>query len=64
MEADLVSMWEATGRNDAGEPVEGEESLLAPPPLKLWKLFLVLLVVMTLVESVIGNYHLKIQREV
>ncbi|MDA1312456.1 MAG: BatA and WFA domain-containing protein [Acidobacteria bacterium] len=64
IEADLVSMWEATGRNDASEPVEGEESLLAPPPLKLWKLFLLLLVIMTLVESVIGNYHLKVQREV
>ena len=64
IEADLVSMWEATGRAEEAPPLEGEESLIAPPPLKLWKLFLVLLVIMTLVESVIGNYHLKVQREV
>jgi hypothetical protein len=64
MEADLVAMWEATGRNDATVPAEGKEALLAPPPLKLWKLLLVLLVMLTLVESVIGNYHLKVQREV
>lgn len=63
MEADMVSMWEATGRNQDTAPVEGEESLIAPPPLKLWKLLLVLLVLMALVESVFGNYHLKVQRE-
>ncbi len=63
MEADMVSMWEATGRNQDTTPTEGEESLIAPPPLKLWKLLLMLLVLIALVESVFGNYHLKVQRE-
>ena len=63
MEADMVSMWEATGRNQDTAPAEGEESLIAPPPLKLWKLLLLLLVLIALVESVFGNYHLKVQRE-
>lgn len=63
MEADMVSMWEATGRNQDTAPTEGEESLIAPPPLKLWKLLLLLLVLIALVESVFGNYHLKVQRE-
>ena len=63
MEADMVSMWEATGRNQETTPGESEESLIAPPPLKLWKLLLLLLVLLALVESVFGNYHLKVQRE-
>lgn len=63
MEADMVSTWEQTGRNQQAPPVEGEKSLMPPPPLKLWKILLVLLVLIALVESIFGNYHLKVQRE-
>ena len=63
MEADLVSTWEKTGRNQEAAPMEGNESLIVPPPLKLWKILLVLLVLIALVESIFGNYHLKVQRE-
>ena len=63
MEADLVSTWEKTGRNQEAAPMEGNKSLIVPPPLKLWKILLVLLVLIALVESIFGNYHLKVQRE-
>ena len=63
MEADLVSTWAKTGRNQEAAPMEGNESLIVPPPLKLWKILLVLLVLIALVESIFGNYHLKVQRE-
>ncbi len=63
MEAGMVSMWEETGRNQEAAPMEGEKSLFVPPPLKLWKMLLVLLVLIALVESIFGNYHLKVQRE-
>ena len=65
MDADMLALWQATGSN-ASAPAsgEGEQSSIKPPPLRIWKFLLVLLVLAALVESVIGNLHLKVQREV
>jgi hypothetical protein len=65
MEADTLAMWKATGREneDIREAIE-TESALTPPPIRIWRLLLVLLVLALLVESILGNWHLKVQREV
>jgi hypothetical protein len=66
LEADTLALWQATGRG--GEGVQsagvGAESPIKPPPLKIWRFLLLLLVVVVLVESVIGNQHLNVRREV
>jgi hypothetical protein len=65
MEADTLALWKATGREteDIREAM-ASESALKPPPLRIWRLFLVLLVLALLIESILGNWHLKVQREV
>jgi hypothetical protein len=65
MEADTLAMWKATGREhqDIREAL-ASESALKPPPIRIWRLILALLVLALLVESVLGNWHLKVQREV
>lgn len=66
LEADTLALWQATGRG--GEEMQaagvGTESPIKPPPLKIWRFLLLLLVVVVLVESVIGNQHLNVRREV
>lgn len=66
LEADTLALWQATGRG-SDEPQAagvGAESPLKPPPLKIWRFLLLLLVLVVLVESVIGNQHLNVRREV
>jgi hypothetical protein len=67
MESDTLELWQATGRGSV-DTVEsagvGAESPIKPPPLQIWKFLLLLLVVVVLVESVIGNQHLNVRREV
>jgi hypothetical protein len=65
MEADTLALWKATGREheDIREAL-ASESALKPPPIRIWRLILALLVLALLVESVLGNWHLKVQREV
>ena len=67
MESDTLELWQATGRGsvDAVESAGvGAQSPIKPPPLQIWKFLLLLLVVVVLVESVIGNQHLNVRREV
>jgi hypothetical protein len=65
METDTLALWKATGREheDIREAM-ASESALKPPPLRIWRLILVLLVLALLIESILGNWHLKVQREV
>ncbi|MDA0204820.1 MAG: BatA domain-containing protein [Acidobacteria bacterium] len=67
LESDTLTLWQATGRGGT-EPTQtagvGAESPIKPPPLKIWRFLLLLLVVVVLVESVIGNQHLNVRREV
>ena len=65
MDSELISAWESTGGGQSAEaaPV-GTETHVKPPPVEIWRLLLLLLVAIALVESVVGNLHLKIQREV
>jgi hypothetical protein len=65
MEADTLALWKATGREhqDIREALQ-TESALKPPPIRIWRLVLALLVLAVLIESVLGNWHLKVQREV
>lgn len=66
LEADTLALWQATGRG--GDEMQtagvGTESPIKPPPLQIWRFLLLLLVVVVLVESVIGNQHLNVRREV
>ena len=65
MDGELISAWESTGRGQTADPTpQGTETHVKPPPVEIWRLFLLLLVAIALVESVIGNWHLKVQREV
>ena len=65
MEADTLALWKATGREheDIREAL-ASEAALKPPPIRIWRLVLALLVLAVLIESVLGNWHLKVQREV
>ena len=65
MDPELVEAWESTGGGPTDETAtQGEESHVKPPPVEIWRLLLLLLVAITLIESVVGNLHLKVQREV
>jgi hypothetical protein len=65
MEADTLAMWKATGREQqsARQAVAADAALKAPP-IRIWRFLLALLVLAVLIESVLGNWHLKVQREV
>ncbi len=65
LDEDTLDLWRSTGRADsAAAPAAGGESPLKPPPLKIWKFILFLLLAAALVESIVGNRHLNIAREV
>ncbi len=65
MDADTLALWKATGRRQ-GEVVSASDSETAVqlPPLEVWRWLLALLLLMTLIESILGNVHLKVRREV
>lgn len=66
IDADTLELWRNTGRG--GEAVEaaagGTETSIKPPPIRLWKFLLLLLAAIVLIESIVGNRHLMIRREV
>jgi hypothetical protein len=65
MDADAMALWKGTGRAGAeAAAAQGEESPLQAPPIRIWRFILLLLLAVALLESVIGNLHLKVQREV
>ncbi len=65
LDEDTLELWRSTGRTDSAAALaSGGESPLKPPPLKLWKLVLFLLLAAALVESIVGNRHLNVAREV
>jgi hypothetical protein len=66
LEADTLALWQATGRGGEAPQTAGvgAESPIKPPPLKIWRILLLLLVVVVLIESIIGNQHLNVRREV
>jgi hypothetical protein len=65
LDDDTLELWQSTGRTGSTAAVAaGEESPLRPPPLKLWKFILFLLIAIALLESVVGNWHLNVAREV
>jgi hypothetical protein len=63
MEADALELWKATGRQEASAGAGGKESAIQPPPIEIWRLLLVLLVLAMLIESILGNRHLNVRRE-
>ena len=65
MDADTLALWKATGRRQ-GEAVSAGDSETAVqlPPLEVWRWLLALLLLVTLIESILGNVHLKVRREV
>ncbi len=69
VDADTLALWRNTGRVTGRGPglaagAEGEETSIRPPPIRLWKLLLLLLAAIVLIESVVGNRHLMVRREV
>ena len=65
IDSDTLELWKSTGRDESGITLAGgEESPLRPPPLRIWRLLLLLLVSVVLIESVVGNRHLDVKREV
>ncbi len=66
VDAETMALWEATGTSEAqaAAVAAGDETAVKPPPVKIWWFLLLLLVLAALVESVVGNWHLKVQREV
>lgn len=64
IESDTLALWQETGRAEGEIATEGEETLIQPPPIRLWKWFLFLLAAAVLLESVVANRHLNVRREV
>jgi hypothetical protein len=66
VESDTLELWQSTGRGGGDAPSGGEaqQSAIKPPPLRIWRVFLLLLAVIVLIESVIGNRRLDVRREV
>ena len=65
VEGDTLDLWRSTGRG-GGETAGGEpqQSAIKPPPLRIWRVLLLLLAAIVLIESVIGNRRLDVRREV
>ncbi len=65
IDADLMALWQATGREraDAGAGT-ASEAVARVPPIEIWRWLLALLAIVTLLESVVGTWHLKVRREV
>ena len=65
IDADLMALWQATGREGAdSRPGAGSDTVAQIPPIRIWRWLLALLVAVTLLESVLGTWHLKVRREV
>ncbi len=66
VDAEMMALWEATGSSEsqAGAAGVDGETAVKPPPVRIWWFLLMLLVLLALVESIVGNWHLKVQREV
>ena len=65
IDADLMALWQATGGEGANaRPGGGSDTVAQLPPIRIWRWLLALLVVVTLLESVLGTWHLKVRREV
>jgi hypothetical protein len=66
VDAETMALWEATGTSEAQATAAaaGDDAAIKPPPVKIWWFLLLLLVLASLVESIVGNWHLKVQREV
>jgi hypothetical protein len=65
VERDTLELWQSTGRG-GGETAGGEtqQAAIKPPPLRIWRVLLLLLAAIVLLESVIGNRRLDVRREV
>ena len=66
LDEDTLELWKSTGRSGpASAPAaEDGESPVQTPPLKIWKFILLLMVAAALLESIVGNRHLNVAREV
>jgi len=64
IESDTLALWQETGRAEGEIETQGEETLIQPPPIRLWKWLLFLLAAVVLLESVVANRHLNVRREV
>jgi hypothetical protein len=65
IDEETLQLWQATGRQGAPAAAPAvADDLVKPPPFRVWRIILLLLVLIALVESVVGNWHLKVQREV
>ncbi len=65
VDPETLALWEATGaaEDQATAAAVGDDAV-KPPPIRIWWFLLLLLVLVALVESIVGNWHLKVQREV
>ena len=64
MDADMLALWQAGGGGGETAAAEGTETPVELPPFEMWRWLLVLLLLAALIESVVGNQHLKERREV
>ena len=65
IDADLMALWQATGRERADSIAgTGSGTVAQVPPIEIWRWLLALLLIVTLLESVVGTWHLKVRREV
>ena len=64
IDTETLNLWRSTGRGGDVAVGTGEQTPIKPPPIEVWKWLLVLLVLVVLIESVVGNRRLDVRREV
>lgn len=65
LDEDTLELWKSTGRTGSAAALAADGASPPPtPPLKIWKFILFLMVAAALLESVVGNRHLNVAREV
>jgi len=62
MGADLLAMWKSTGRPEPGSAA-GQAAPPAPPR-DFWRVVLIVALLAAVIESILGNLHLGMKREV
>lgn len=66
IDAETLDLWQSTGLGAADPAAEAAVpgEAVQPPPLRIWRFLLFLLMAVVLLESVVGNRHLNVRREV
>ncbi len=63
---DVLAMWRSTGRPEPGAPAQATAAASAQSPANrdIWRLVMFAVLLATVIESVLGNLHLGLRREV